>query len=201
MYKRFCVLTASCLLFCFMVLTWQVWQQQRTLSSRLIRLHVVAASDDPADQARKLAVRDALLPQIAALTEGCADADAAAAALENGLPALRETAFATLGTGEAVNATLTEECFPRRDYETFSLPAGSYRALRVTLGAGAGHNWWCVAFPALCLPAGTEAEGECFAQSAREAGLTPEEIELVSSDSESVRFKFRLLDWLAELFG
>ena len=201
MYKRFCVLTASCLLFCFLALSWQVWQQQRTLSARLIRLHVVAASDAPTDQARKLAVRDALLPQIAALTEGCADADAAAAALEQGLPALRETALAALGTGEPVRATLAEELFPRRDYESFSLPAGRYRALRVTLGAGAGHNWWCVAFPALCLPAGTDAAGESFAQTAREAGLTPEEIELVRADSESVQFRFALLDWLTELFG
>lgn len=201
MYKRFCVLTASCLVFCFLALTWQVWQQQRTLSSRLIRLHIVAASDEPADQARKLAVRDALLPQIAALTAGCADADEAAAALAEGLPVLRETAFERLGTGEPVEATLAEEQFPRRDYDSFSLPAGSYRALRVTLGAGAGHNWWCVAFPALCLPAGTEDETRSFEQTAQDAGLSPEEIELVRSDSERVQFKFRLLDWLAELFG
>ena len=201
MYKKYSILMTSCLLFCFMALTWQVWQQQRDLSDRMIRLHVVAASDDPTDQARKLAVRDALLPQIAALTEGCADADAAAAALSEGLPALRETAFTALGTGEPVNATLAEEAFPRRDYDSFSLPAGTYRALRITLGAGAGHNWWCVAFPALCLPAGTDGAGECFEQNAREAGLTPEELELMTSERESVQLKFRLLDWLAELFG
>lgn len=193
-------MTASCLLFCFMALTWQVWQQQQVLSSRLIRFHVVAASDDPLDQARKLAVRDALLPEIAALTADCPDAEAAAAALERGLPDLEATAFAALGTGESVRASLAEELFPRRDYETFSLPAGTYRALRVTLGAGTGHNWWCVAFPALCLPAGTEEAGESFAETARSAGLTSEEIELVSSDSDTVQFKFRLLDWLAELF-
>lgn len=201
MYKRYTILFSAVLIFSFMALSWQVWQQQKTLSSRLIRLHVVAASDDPADQARKLAVRDALLPEIAALTEGCASADAAAAALEESLPALRETAFAALGTGEPVDATLAEERFPRRDYDTFSLPAGRYRALRVTLGVGAGHNWWCVAFPALCLSAGTEDETRSFEQTAQDAGLSPEEIELVSSDSERVQFRFRLLDWLAELFG
>ena len=201
MYKRYTILFSAVLIFSFMALSWQVWQQQKTLSSRLIRLHVVAASDDPADQARKLAVRDALLPEIAALTESCASADAAAAALEESLPALRETAFAALGTGEPVDATLAEERFPRRDYDTFSLPAGRYRALRVTLGAGAGHNWWCVAFPALCLSAGTEDETRSFEQTAQDAGLSPEEIELVSSDSERVQFRFRLLDWLAELFG
>ena len=201
MYRKYFLMTVSCMLICVLAMAWQVLLQQRALADRIIRLHVVAASDDPLDQARKLAVRDALLPQIAALTADCADADEAAAALAEGLPALRETAFESLGTGETVSATLTEEVFPRRDYDSFSLPAGTYRALRVTLGAGAGHNWWCVAFPALCLPAGTEEAGERFAETARSAGLTPEEIELVSSDSESVQFKFRLLDWLAELFS
>ncbi|MBQ1409781.1 MAG: stage II sporulation protein R [Oscillospiraceae bacterium] len=199
MYKRYTILFAAVLIFCFMALAWQSLRQQQSLSSRMIRLHVVAASDDPADQSRKLAVRDALLPQIAALTADCANADDAAAALEAGLPALRETAFEVLGTGEAVHATLAEERFPRRDYDTFSLPAGSYRALRVTLGAGAGHNWWCVAFPALCLPAGTEQGAGSFERTALAAGLTPKELELLSSESEHVQFKFRLLDWLAEL--
>ena len=30
-------------------------------------------------------------------------------------------------------------------------PAGTYDALQVVLGAGAGHNWWCVLFPPLCV--------------------------------------------------
>ena len=118
------------------------------------------------------------------------------------IPSLRRliAAFSALGTGEPVRAALTEEAFPRRDYDSFSLPAGSYRALRVTLGAGAGHNWWCVAFPALCLPAVTERGEESFAETALAAGFTPEEIELVTSDSQPVQFRFALLDWLAELF-
>ena len=45
---------------------------------------------------------------------------------------------------------LAEEYYPTRDYATFSLPAGEYLGLRVTIGEGAGHNWWCVVFPPLC---------------------------------------------------
>ena len=33
------------------------------------------------------------------------------------------------------------------------MPAGYYDAVRVTIGAGRGHNWWCVLFPPLCVPA------------------------------------------------
>ncbi|MFR6425866.1 MAG: stage II sporulation protein R [Oscillospiraceae bacterium] len=45
------------------------------------------------------------------------------------------------------------EHYPTRDYGAFALPAGVYTSLRVTLGAGAGHNWWCVIFPPLCAQA------------------------------------------------
>ena len=202
MFKKFLILAMLTLVLCAEALTLRVYQEQRDLASRLIRLHVVAASDDEADQARKLAVRDALLPELNALTGDCPDAAAAAAALQAALPALAQTAEQALGTGEPVTAALTEETFPRRDYETFSLPAGSYRALRVTLGAGRGHNWWCVAFPALCVPsAEPEEETAAFDEAAVRAGLSENEVELMTADTSTVHFKFRILDWLAALFG
>ena len=37
-----------------------------------------------------------------------------------------------------------------------ALPAGNYQALRVLIGEAEGHNWWCVVFPSLCLPAVSE---------------------------------------------
>ena len=196
MWKRYLSLTLAVLLLTVSALALRITLEQRALAGRLIRLHVVAASDEPADQARKLEVRDALLPQIAALTAGCPDADRAAQALAAGLPALEETAARTLGTGEPVRAALARESFPRRDYESFSLPAGEYRALRITLGAGQGHNWWCVAFPALCLPAPDE-----FEEAAAQAGMTENEIALMTGSTDTVTIKFRLLDWLTEIFG
>ena len=41
--------------------------------------------------------------------------------------------------------------FPDCDYAGLTVPAGDYRALRVTIGKGEGHNWWCVLYPSLCL--------------------------------------------------
>lgn len=196
MLRKYGSLALACFVFCACAFTLRTALEQRRLAARLIRLHVVAASDAPEDQARKLLVRDVLLPRIAELTAGCADADAAAAALERALPALRSAAAETLGGGEAVQARLGVEAFPRRDYGSFSLPAGSYRALRIVLGAGAGHNWWCVAFPALCLPAAEEAD-----ESARAAGFSASEQELLHADTPGVQLKFRVLDWLAELLG
>ena len=56
---------------------------------------------------------------------------------------------------------MTSRCAPKwyfntRTYGDVTLPAGNYDALRIVIGAGKGHNWWCVLFPPLCLPA---AEG------------------------------------------
>ena len=62
------------------------------------------------------------------------------------------------GVGYSATAQMTEMYFPTRDYGDFRLPAGRYRTLRVTLGEGAGKNWWCVVFPSLCLPAATQEE-------------------------------------------
>ena len=200
--RRFASLLLLTLLLTAAFLSLRVAGEQAELAARLIRLHVVGASDSSADQARKLAVRDALLPEIADLTAGCADAGAAAAAIQGGLSALADTAARTLGTGEPAAASLGWEVFPRRDYGSFALPAGTYRALRVTLGAGEGHNWWCVAFPALCLPAAeADEEAAAFGEAAVAAGLSDGEIELMTSDTASVQFRFRLLDWIAEVFG
>ena len=200
--KRYGILLLVTMLLSGAALSLRVAAEQSELASRLIRLHVVAASDSVGDQARKLAVRDALLPELAALTADCADAESAAAVLTQALPALEDSAARTLGTGEPAAASLGWERFPRRDYGSFSLPAGNYRALRITLGAGEGHNWWCVAFPALCLPAAEpEEEAAAFDEAAVAAGLTDSEIEYMRSDAPTVRFKFRVLDWLAELFG
>ena len=40
----------------------------------------------------------------------------------------------------------------RRVYGDTLVPAGDYRALRVVIGEGQGHNWWCVLYPSLCYP-------------------------------------------------
>ena len=194
--NQLCFLLAVTLAMSAFAFALRLHLEQRRLAGDLIRLHVVANSDEGADQETKLRVRDAVLPVIASLTQSSADAASARAALATGIPAIRDAAERG-ASGEEVAVTLTEESFPRRAYDTFTLPAGRYTSLRITLGAGEGHNWWCVAFPSLCLPA--TAEG--FEDAARTAGLDSGQILLITSDDEPVRIKFRVLDWLEALFG
>ncbi|MDR3050888.1 MAG: stage II sporulation protein R [Oscillospiraceae bacterium] len=119
----------------------------------MIRLHVVAASDSLADQQTKLAVRDALLIGFGdALAQG--NYGAACVAVQENLDAIRQTAVRAARargfTGD-VEASFGLWDFPTRQYGDLRVPAGTYTALRVVLGAGQGRNWWCVLYPALCL--------------------------------------------------
>ena len=169
--------------------------QQQRMSEKIIRLHVVANSDSGADQAIKLHVRDAVL---AAARQALQDADDPQQAIAQALPALEAAANAALaaqGSRETARVSFRRELFPTRDYDTFSLPSGVYRSLRVTIGAGDGHNWWCVIFPSLCVPA--TADG--FVQAAEAGGFTRAEIGLMTQADEGYVLKFRSLELLQAL--
>ena len=169
--------------------------QQQRMSEKIIRLHVVANSDSSADQAIKLHVRDAVL---AAARQALQDADDPQQAIAQALPALEAAANAALaaqGSRETARVSFRRELFPTREYDTFSLPSGVYRSLRVTIGAGGGHNWWCVIFPSLCVPA--TADG--FVQAAEAGGFTRAEIGLMTQADEGYVLKFRSLELLQAL--
>ena len=171
---------------------WGIATDSQTLRDQLLRLHVVGASDSKEDQDVKLLVRDAVLQS---LEEGLADlkdVDAAMDYVARMLPKVETAAnrcLAAAGFDDTVSVSLTEEAFPTREYDTFSLPAGIYKALRVVIGEGEGKNWWCVVFPQLCM--GTEAD---FVETAKVAGLSGELTGTLEGDYE-VRF------WLLEKFG
>ena len=127
----------------------------------VVRLHVVANSNGAEDQAVKLLVRDAVLEEAARWYQGAGSMEEASSQLCTHLQSIAGAARQVLGEqGVSYSATaqMTEMYFPTRDYGDFRLPAGRYRTLRVTLGEGAGKNWWCVVFPSLCLPAATQEE-------------------------------------------
>lgn len=199
MRRKIAILCLLAVLVCLCTYAYLVQSEQLAVASRLVRLHVVANSDTEADQAVKLTVRDRILPVVERLCADCQTQAQALAALQKGLPELKQAAAAALedcGAPSDVRVSLTTEAFPRREYDTFSLPAGRYAALRVRLGRGEGHNWWCVAFPALCLPASSEE----LVSAASLAGFSEEQTDLLTGESFDVTLKFRVLDWLQALF-
>lgn len=167
------------------------------LNSDLIRLHVVAASDSAEDQDIKLRVRDAVNESLRQGLEDVADVNQAKTYLQENLGKIEKIAnqvLAEAGCADSAVVTLGKEAFDTRYYDTFTLPAGIYEALRITIGEGEGKNWWCVVFPTLCIPATTEG----FDQVAAGAGF-PDALTAALEGEQGYELRFFLLDWLGEM--
>ena len=129
------------------------------LRQNVLRLHIIANSNSEADQAVKLLVRDRILSETTDIFSGAAGlADAEKKATER-IGDIAEYAAETLeenGFGYGAAAEIGNSYFETREYETFTLPAGNYRSLIIRLGKAEGKNWWCVVFPAVCIPAAAQ---------------------------------------------
>ncbi len=125
-----------------------------TLSKEsVLRLHVIANSDDVADQQLKNQVRDAIINKMAVDFKGKQDAGAAKIFVQAHLNEIEAIAVEEIKAHDkdySVSVQVGEFSFPTKIYGTVTLPAGEYQALRVVIGEGKGSNWWCVLFPPLC---------------------------------------------------
>ena len=192
---------------------------EEQLYDRVIRLHVIAASDTAEDQALKLRVRDAVLSYLAEYAPDCASVDDAEEAYKALLPELDAVAEETVrhaGYAYSCQVSLTREAYPIRSYDsgtgTVTLPAGTYRSLRVRIGEAAGQNWWCVLFPPLCLSLAAEYEVTAAPTAAQicddtgeqllAAGFTPYEVSLISGGQEpKTVLKFRIVEFFRSLLN
>lgn len=161
-----------------------------------LRFHVLANSDSEADQALKLKVRDAVLKVTAADFEKANTKQEAEKAADAQLDKIRAAAEKTIrseGYDYSVKVYRTRMYFattryPRAAGGSYTLPAGQYDAVRIEIGAAAGHNWFCVLFPQLCLPA---AQSDATA----DALYTDEEKQVLESGYE---VRFALVEWLSK---
>ena len=186
-------LCALCLTLCL-----GAWAQgrQQELSSSLVRLHVIAASDEPEEQELKLRVRDSVLEYLTPLLDESESPEDAQSVISENLGSIQQAA-SRCAEGRRVRVTLGSEYYPTREYESFTLPAGQYRSLRVTLGEGKGHNWWCVVFPPLCVSAAGQ-------NAALDAMSEPDRGLITEADGYELRFRIvelwgELLDFLEAL--
>lgn len=190
-WRRVLALFVACLV---CTALWAEATQVR-LASQVIRLHVLANSDSEEDQALKLEVRDRVLETTSALLAGETEPQAAAVLLNQHLEDIAQTAaqeISAQGHDDRVEVRLEQTWFPTRQYQGISLPAGNYLALRVLIGAAEGHNWWCVVFPNLCLPAVSERALEA-------STLTPGQISLLQEEETSYVFRFKTLEFWQSL--
>lgn len=124
------------------------------LRKNVLRLHITANSDSSADQEVKLKIRDAILKENSEIFKDCKSLEIAENISKERLSDFTSTANRVLkenGFSYKAKARIGECYFPTREYDTFTLPAGNYNALNITLGSGKGHNWWCVIYPTVCI--------------------------------------------------
>lgn len=156
------------------------------IRSDVLRLHVIANSDSSVDQNLKLRLRDYILEEGEDIFDGSVNVENAVEKIEPKLSELEksaETFVKNAGFNYDVKITLSNEYFTTRTYESVTLPAGKYLALRVVIGSGEGHNWWCVMFPPMCVPAADKKDEI-------ENVFTDKEIKLVESKPKyEPRFK------------
>lgn len=141
----------------------------QALRDNILRLHIVANSDSDFDQQLKLKVRDAVLSETKNLFEQATDLDFAIAAARQSVPEIVSAAQQVLkdaGVQQSVSVDIGDAYFDTREYDTFTLPAGTYKAVNIRLGEAKGKNWWCVMFPALCIGASCAALEEVSGQGA-----------------------------------
>lgn len=159
------------------------------LRNSVLRLHILADSDSRSDQQLKLMVRDTLLEHSGEIFGSADSLEAAEASAEANLGLIEELAEETLlanGCTDNVTAELATMYFDERVYGDITMPAGDYRALRVTIGSAQGKNWWCVMYPPLCIPAACsdevsdnkEAEEELFDDEQRDILYHPAKYEI-----------------------
>lgn len=124
------------------------------VSEDVFRLHILANSDTEADQDLKLLVRDDVL-RVCTFFSDCQSVTEARQAAENNLQRITQIASRRIrqeGYNYRVTVRVVREYFNTRVYENVTLPAGYYNALKIEIGAGAGHNWWCVLFRLYACP-------------------------------------------------
>ncbi len=164
------------------------------IEQSVLRVHILANSDSEEDQALKLLVRDAVVEAGAGLLNGVTDSKTARKRLQEVLPQLQQTAQKCVnehGYPYAVNAEVTTMYFTTRMYGDYTLPAGNYDAVRITIGSGEGRNWWCVMYPPLCVSAATDKQS-------LEEVLNAEQQQTVKGGKRfAVRFK--IVEWIYTL--
>lgn len=178
--------------FLFSIIGFQ--SQCRAISQSVLRLHILANSDSPEDQELKLRVRDRILEYTGESFENAEDLSTSESIAQDDIAQIVEVAEDEIkksGHAYGICAEIVNMHFNTREYAGVTLPAGSYDALRITIGEGKGQNWWCVLFPPMCVSAALESEEIA-------AVLSSEQLDIVSSP-ENYRLKLKSVEIIEKL--
>lgn len=156
------------------------------ISDKVLRLHILANSDSNEDQQLKLKLRDKILENSMSLLGKPYSKDDAIVCAESQIDEIESFCNKTLkelGSDYLANCEVVNMYFNTRTYDSATMPAGFYDALRIEIGKGEGKNWWCVLFPPICLTGAVEEE-EVFS----------EEDEKILNQEGDYEFQFKIVE-------
>lgn len=176
------------------------------MQEKAFRLHILANSDNAADQEVKYALRDYIIGDMGYIFRSCRTKDETVRLAQRDLTLINVRANEFLkknGCGYSAVCSVENCSFPTRRYGDYTLPAGDYDALKIVLGSGEGRNWWCVLFPSVCLPAAAEKSTlptrEAYEHEKKAAKLTADSLAVESG--KGIELKFAIYEWARSLFN
>ena len=173
------------------------------IAHEIIRFHVIANSDSEKDQELKLKVKDGLVKEMAPYLSNASSITDARDILYTNLNIVEELAQDIInqnGYDYPVKVNLGPKHFPIKVYGDYTFPSGVYEALSISIGQGKGKNWWCVMFPPLCFVDETYCIVNEEAEEQLKYLLTEEELDLLKSNKDNIKIKFKLWEEFKELF-
>lgn len=197
MLKKYIVIPILCLFIIAAYLLSGILTQA-SIAKKVIRLHIIANSNSTFDQNLKLQVRDKVIEYLSPKLLKSNSIEESKNIIANNIENIKQISKETASkySNYEINVSLGKSEFPTKHYDNYSFPAGSYEALKITIGEGAGNNWWCVMFPPLCF---TNSAVGTFSENSEEIlrdSLSAEELNTIkNSNQPSIKIKFKLLEW------
>ncbi len=186
---------ALCLLGIFTYLLIAGASDAAAVEEKVLRFHVVGASDTAEDQAIKRKVRDGVFALVRQIFADCGDREEALAAARANAPRLQQEAARILeenGVEMPVEIEIGQRFFPTKDYGAFTFPAGQYQAVSIRIGEAKGKNFWCVLYPALCL---SPAVADPIAAEELTAVVGEKNTAFLQKNGSTQKIKFALAEW------
>ncbi len=186
------------LIFCTVTKAYSEREMEK-ITSEVFRFHILADDDSEEAQALKLALRDEILEDYKDFLTSSPSKAETMAFFGSHLSEIEEKGeefFKERGLSTGVKAEIGKSSFPLRKYGEFTLPAGVYDCLKISIGRAEGHNWWCVMFPPLCYVKGTCEEAE---EGVYKEDLSEEVYDIITGESKSaspeVKIKLKIIEF------
>lgn len=206
-YKISLCISALCFLCAFLITLSARTAGEEALASRIapeiLRFHILAESDAPHDQELKLGLKGLVLDYVHSQVPDSAGKEELIRWLDNNrtsIESMSEDWLADRGAPYPVSLEVTKDYFPTKAYGDMVFPCGTYDAVRITIGSGKGHNWWCVLYPSLCytdsinavVPESSKQTLSCLLDSDDYGALLPAKEK--GNKKPEVRVRFRWLE-------